>query len=103
MDVTERQRLDSGRVRVYRELHNAGREGLTNDELVTRCRQLDAPRRARELRAAGFAIDVRREHGGCWRYTLLQSAPLALTLDRSRAVVAGTRSDDDEHEQGSLF
>jgi hypothetical protein len=103
MDVAERERLDTGRRRVYRELLNAGREGLSNGELVTRTQQLDAPRRARELRASGFAIDVRREHGGTWRYTLIQSAPLALTLDRTRPVVPGMRHDDDEDEQGSLF
>lgn len=93
IDALERARLDSSMRRVYAALQRAGARGLLNHELVSQTHALDAPRRARELRAKGFAIEVTREDAGAWRYRLLQSRPLALTLDRSRPVVP-VRADD---------
>ena len=76
MDANERARLDSSKRRVLQELAAAGADGLLNWQLVSRTGALDAPRRARELRASGFAVEVVREDGGTWRYRLLQSAPV---------------------------
>jgi len=83
LDTTERARLDSSMRRVYAALLDAGSAGLLNWELVSKTSALDAPRRARELRARGFAVTVEREDGGAWRYRLLRSQSYGAALPAS--------------------
>ena len=72
MDITERARLERGVGKVLAALRAAGGRGVLNGELVMQTGHLDAPRRARELRARGYVISVEPEGGGVWRYTLLE-------------------------------
>lgn len=70
MERGERERLNSNRSRVLELLKRKRR--VTNVELM-HVGGMDAPRRARELRALGYNITVTRQKGGIFIYELLPS------------------------------
>lgn len=68
--ANEEVQVSDSQAYVLAVLRGAGARGVTTRQLMTKCGSTEAPRRARELRAAGYPITAFRSNGR-WRYALV--------------------------------